>query len=152
MGIIWLLVVCLVIVLYSQYKRKQKLAGLAELFRVQNYPHQAKNPLIDEVNIGYIYGMARSLSSNIVKSKKNFSELATLIYGSTKANQAVLALLEYSTQESSKKKKFIEAANTAMEDVANLSILLSSHDPLSKNSQTKMPDGLSKLYKEQKKK
>lgn len=152
MWIVWLLIVCVVVFLYSQLKKKQKLSGLAELFRMQNYPYQTNSPQIDEINIGYIYGMARSLSANIVKSKKNFSELATLIYGSSKANQAILALLEYSTQESSKKKKFIEAANTAMEDVANLSILLSSHDPLSKNSQTKMPDGLSKLYKEQKKK
>ena len=152
MWIVWLLIVCVVVFLYSQLKKKQKLSGLAELFRMQNYPYQNNSPQIDEINIGYIYGMARSLSANIVKSKKNFSELATLIYGSSKANQAILALLEYSTQESSKKKKFIEAANTAMEDVANLSILLSSHDPLSKNSQTKMPDGLSKLYKEQKKK
>ena len=152
MWIIWLVIICFIIILYSQYKRKQKLAGLAELFRVQNYPHQAKNPQIDEVNIGYIYGMARSLSSNIVKSKKDFSELATLIYGASKANQAVLALLEYSTQEENKKKQFLKAANTAMEDVANMSTLLSSHDPLSKTTQVKMPDGLSRLYKEQKKK
>ncbi|MBQ8464958.1 MAG: hypothetical protein IJ529_06180 [Alphaproteobacteria bacterium] len=152
MWIVWLIVVCIIVFLYTQIRRKQKLSGLAELFRMQNYPHQAKAPQIDEINIGYIYGMSRSLSSNIAKSKKNFADLATLIYGASKTNQAVLALLEYSTQDDTKKKQFIKAANTAMDDVANLSALLSSYDPLSKGSQTKMPDGLSKLYKEQKKK
>ena len=151
MWIVWVVIIVLSITLFTQYKRKQKLESLAELFKIQNYPHQ-KTPQIDEINIGYIYGMARSLSSNVSKSKRDFLELAGLIYGVSKANQAMLALLEYSTQEDSKKKTFVKSANTAMEDVNNMSALLSSHDPLSKGSQTKMPDGLSRLYKEQKKK
>ena len=152
MWMIWLILVVFSLTLYTQFKRKQKLISLAELFKAQNYPQQAKNPLIDEINIGYIYGMARSLSANVSKSKKDFMELASLIYGANRANQAMLALLEYSTQDDNKKKSFIKAANTAIEDVSNMSALLSSHDPLSKNSHAKMPDGLSRLYKESKKK
>lgn len=151
MWIVWLVIIVLSISLYAQYRHKQKLTSLAELFKLQSDAHQ-KTPQIDEISIGYIYGMARRLSSNISKSKRDFSELTSLIYGASKTNQAMLALLEYSTQEDSKKKLFIKAANTAMEDVVNMSVLLSSHDPLSKGSQTKMPDGLSRLYKEQKKK
>ena len=152
MWMIWLILVVFSLTLYTQFKRKQKLISLAELFKAQNYPQQAKNPLIDEINIGYIYGMARSLSANVSKSKKDFMELASLIYGANRANQAMLALLEYSTQDDNKKKSFIKAANTAIEDVANMSALLSSHDPLGKNSHAKMPDGLSRLYKDTKKK
>ena len=151
MWMIWLFLAICALTLYAQYRRKQKLISLAELFKVQNYQQQTKNPLIDEINIGYIYGMARSLSANVSKSKKDFMELASLIYGTGKANQAMLALLEYSTQDDTKKKHFIKAANTAIEDVANMSQLLSSYDPLSKNSNAKMPDGLSRLHKDSKK-
>jgi len=151
MWIVWVVIIILSISLYTQYHRRQKLISLAELFKIQSNAQQ-KTPQIDEISIGYIYGMARRLSSNVSKSKKDFLELAGLIYGTNKANQAMLALLEYSTQEDSKKKTFIKAANTAMEDVNNMSALLSSHDPLGKNTQTKMPEGLSRLYKEQKKK
>ena len=150
--ILWAIVIILTIILIKQFLFNRRIAGLCNLFRAQNYAYQGEYPEIDELNIGYIYGLARSMSANIAQSKRIFYTLATIIYGRPRANQATMALMSFSTQEESRKEIFITAANAALQDVASMSALVSNYDPLSTTSKVKMPDGLSQLYAKHKKK
>lgn len=152
MWILWGIIFILSIILIKQVIFNRRIAGLCNLFRAQNYAHQGENPAIDEINIGYIYGLARSLTANITKSKKIFFMLATMIYGRSRANQAMMALMAYSTQEEESKEDFVSAANAALQDVASMSALVSNYDPLSTTSTTKIPNGLSLLYAKKRKK
>lgn len=152
MWILWIIIAILTIILTKQIIFNRRIAGLCNLFRAQNYSYQGDNPEIDEVNIGYIYGLARSLTTNVTKSKRIFFTLATLIYGRARVNQAMMALMAFSTQEETDKEMFVAAANAALQDVSSMSALVSNYDPLSATPTAKMPNGLSQLYAKQRKK
>ena len=151
MWILWIIALVLVTILTKQILFNRRLNGLCNLFKAQNYAYQGDNPEIDEINVGYIYGLARSLTDNITKSKKIFFTLANLIYGHARANQAMMALMTFSTQNNSQKKEFMMAANAALQDVKNMSDLVSNFDPLSSNTSTQVPNGLSSLYEKHRK-